>query len=261
MKDYLKPHLQDLPYFRALLRAVEARFYEGITLPEPVLDLGCGDGHFGSLAFEKQHQMGMDPWWGPLTEATSLGTYQYLVCAQGNQMPYPRDYFSSVVSNSVLEHIPDLDPVIKETARVLKPGAQFIFCVPNHRFLDTLSIGRWLDRIKFRSLADSYRNFFNHISRHYHCDSLETWQGRLKKYGFEVEESWDYFQPEALQTLEWGHYFGVPSWFSKFLFNKWILAPADWNLFLTDLLVRPHYERDPRAENGVYSFYITRYLG
>ena len=51
MKDYLTLHLQDLPYFRALLRAVEARFYKDITLPPPVLDLGCGDGHFASLAW------------------------------------------------------------------------------------------------------------------------------------------------------------------------------------------------------------------
>ncbi len=261
MKDYLKPQLQDLPYFRALLRAVEARFYEGITLPEPVLDLGCGDGHFASLAFEAQHQMGLDPWWGPLTEAASRQAYQYLVCAQGDRMPYPRDFFSSAVSNSVLEHIPDLDPVIAETARVLKPGAQFIFCVPNHRFLDTLSIGNWLDRIKLQGLGNKYRSFFNRISRHYQCNSLETWQKRLKKYGFDIEDSWDYFPPSALKTLEWGHYFGVPSLVSKTLFNKWILARTQWNLFLTDLLVRPHYEQEPRAENGVYSFYITRYQG
>ena len=48
--DLLWQHLKDLPYFRALLRAVEARFYADLTLGEPALDLGCGDGHFASLA-------------------------------------------------------------------------------------------------------------------------------------------------------------------------------------------------------------------
>jgi SAM-dependent methyltransferase len=160
-----------------------------------------------------------------------------------------------------LEHIPDLNPVIKEIARVLKPGALFVFCVPNHRFLDALSISRWFKSLRLNGLSKRYRRFFNTISRHYHCDSLEVWEQRLRRHGFVIEDYWDYFSPQALRTLEWGHYFGVPAWVSKKIFNQWILVPRDWNLFLTDLLVRPHYERDSRSENGVYSFYITRYEG
>ncbi len=258
MNDYLTPHLRDLPYFRALLRAVEARFYEDISLPGPVLDLGCGDGHFASLAFQEPLEMGLDPWWGPIQEAGTRSSYQDLVCAEGDHMPYPSDYFSSAVSNSVLEHISDLDPVIKETARVLKPGAPFIFCVPNHRFLSTLSISNGLDKIKLRGLADLYRGFFNRISRHYNCDSYETWKERLEKFGFMIEDSWDYFPPAAFHVLEWGHYFGVPSWVAKLIFGRWILAPTRWNLYLADRLVRPHYESDPRSPDGVYSFYIAR---
>lgn len=258
MKDFLALHLKDLPYFRALLRAVEARFYEGIELPAPVLDLGCGDGHFASLAFDRPLAMGLDPWWGPIREASRRGAYQHLVCGAGDRMPYPSGYFSSAISNSVLEHIPDLEPVLAETARVLKPGAPFIFCVPNQRFLDTLSIGRWLDRIGLKGLAGAYRRFFNRISRHYHCDSYQVWENRLEKYGFRIESWWDYFPPPALRVLEWGHFFGVPAWFSKLLFGRWILASARWNLFLTDRLVRPHYQAEPKSNLGAYSFYITR---
>jgi SAM-dependent methyltransferase len=261
LKDLLTRHLQDLPYFRALLRAVEARFYEDISLPEPVLDLGCGDGHFASLAFSSPLTMGLDPWWGPIKEAVSWGSYHHLVCAVGDQMPYPDDSFNAVISNSVLEHIPDLEPVIAETARVLKPGSPFVFCVPNHRFLGTLSISRWLDRIGLTALAKRYKEFFNRISRHYHCDSHQVWEARLQRYGFVIESSWDYFSPAALHVLEWGHFFGVPSWISKVLFGRWVLAPKHWNLYFTDRLVRPHYERDPESPQGVYSFYVTRLIG
>lgn len=261
MKDYLTPHLKDLPYFRALLRAVEARFYEDISLPGPVLDLGCGDGHFASLTFQEALDMGLDPWWGPISEASTRSSYKSLVCAEGDRMPYASDYFSSAVSNSVLEHIPDLNPVLQETARVLKPGAPFIFCVPNHRFLDTLSISTWLDKIKLGGLADLYRSFFNRISRHYNCDSYGTWKERLEQYGFVIEDWWDYFPQTALHVLEWGHYFGVPAWVSKLIFDRWILAPTKWNLFLTERLVRPYYDCDPRSQDGVYSFYITRWIG
>ncbi len=258
MKDYLTPHLQELPYFRALLRAVEARFYKDMTLTSPVLDLGCGDGHFASRAFEGPLDMGLDPWWGQILEAASRCSYKTLVCAEGNNMPYPSAYFASAVSNSVLEHIPDLDPVILELARVLKPGAPFIFCVPNHQFLSALSLGKFFDKLKLPGFANAYRRFFNRISRHYHCDSPEIWRDRLEKAGFTIEEWWHYFPPEALHTLEWGHFFGVPSWVSKTLFGKWILAPAPWNLFLTRWIVQRHYDLSPRSEKGVYSFYITR---
>ncbi|MCJ7715570.1 MAG: class I SAM-dependent methyltransferase [Anaerolineales bacterium] len=261
MKDYLTPQLQDLPYFRALLRAVEARFYQDLELPQPVLDLGCGDGHFASQAFDEPLDMGMDPWWGPILEAAFYKSYKNLVCAAGDYMPYPARYFSSAVSNSVLEHIPDLDPVLHELARVLKPGSRFIFCVPNHRFLDTLSLGQFFDKLKLFVLAKTYRRFFNRISRHYNCDSHSVWQERLRTAGFVIEEWWDYFPPKALHTLEWGHLFGIPSWVSKVFFGKWILAPVSWNLFITRWIVQRHYDHSPRSKEGVYSFYITRRTG
>jgi hypothetical protein len=38
--QFLFPHLRDLPYFRALVRAVEAEFYQTLDLPAPTLDVG-----------------------------------------------------------------------------------------------------------------------------------------------------------------------------------------------------------------------------
>jgi hypothetical protein len=146
-------------------------------------------------------------------------------------------------------------------ARVLEPGALFIFCVPNHRFLDSLSIGSWLEKAGFSRLADKYRDFFKRISRHYHCDPHPVWEKRLNDHGFVIESWWDYFSPSALKVLEWGHYFGLPSWVCKILFGRWILIPGDWNLLFTDRLVRPHYEGDPCHPKGVYSFYKTRLAG
>ncbi len=255
--NYLWPQLVELPYFRALLRAVEARFYEEIELPAPILDLGCGDGHFAQHAFAHPLDVGVDPWWGPLLEAQEREAYHGLTQADGARLPFPDGYFASAVSNSVLEHIPHLDDVLAETARVLRPGAPFVFCVPNHNFLPTLSVGRALDRLGLRPLGDAYRGFFNRISRHHHCDSPEVWRARLERAGFVVDEWWNYFSPAALRALEWGHYFGLPSWVSKLLFGRWILAPTRWNLAPTYWLVEKHYHEPPRREDGAYTFYRT----
>jgi len=163
--DLLWRHLRDLPAFRALLRAVEAHFYTDLPLARPVLDLGCGDGHFASVAFERPLEAGFDPWWGPLAEARKRQAYHLLTQAEGAQMPYPDGAFATVVSNSVLEHIPRVQPVLAEVARVLRspepfvpgpkdqgpakgrPGGVFYFCVPGPNFLPFLSIGRALDRL------------------------------------------------------------------------------------------------------------------
>jgi SAM-dependent methyltransferase len=249
-----------MPYFRGLLRAVEARFYEDLELPAPTLDLGCGDGHFATLAFNRPLEVGTDPWWGPLTEAQERRAYQSIVQTDGAAQPFPAEHFASAVSNSVLEHIPHLDDVLAETARVLQPGAPFIFCVPNHQFLSSLSVGRGLDKIGLSSLGNAYRAFFNRISRHHHCDDPQTWEARLTKAGFRLEKWWHYFSPAALRTLEWGHYFGIPSLVSKKLTGRWIIAPQPWNLVLTRHLTEPYYNEPLAAEDGVYSFYIARRL-
>lgn len=257
-KDFLWLHLRDLPYFRSILRAVEARFYQDIQLPQPVLDVGCGDGHFASLAFDEPLDVGIDPWTGPVREAGSRGAYRLVIQGDAARIPFPDAYFASAVSNSVLEHIPHLEAVLAETARVLRPGAPFVLCVPNHNFLPGLSAARFLDRLGLGSLASSYRDFFNRISRHHHCDPPEVWIPRLEQAGFEVQRWWHYFSPEMLSVLEWGHYFGLPSLVSQKLFKRWILVPERWNLAPTYRFLKPYYDQPAECENGVYSFYIAR---
>jgi SAM-dependent methyltransferase len=257
-KDFLYLHTRELPYFRGLLRAVESRFYQGLEIPAPTLDVGCGDGSFAGLTFERKLEIGLDPWWSPIHEAVPLNVYDLLTQADGARMPYPSASFGSAISNSVLEHIPHLDDVLVETARVLKPGAPFIFCVPNHNFLPNLSVARFFDAIGLKPLAKAYRAFFNTISRHYHCDDPQVWQKRLEAAGFEVEKYWHYFSPSALATLEWGHYLGFPALVCKKLFGRWILVPSHWNLALTMGMIRRYYEEPVPSEKGSYTFYVAR---
>lgn len=257
-KDYLWLHLRELPYFRALLRAVEARFYADIDLPAPTLDLGCGDGHFATVAFDRQLEVGIDPWGGPIREAAQRGGYRSLVQADGVCIPFNDGTFASALSNSVLEHIPEVESVLVETARVLEPGARFVFCVPNDRFLEHLSIGRALDRAGLLAMANGYRGFFNRISRHHNCDPPEVWERRLERAGFRLERWWHYFPPPALHVLEWGHYFGLPALITRKLSGRWILLPTEANLALTRRLVQHYYDGEAVSSEGVYTFYIAR---
>ena len=249
MKDFLFLHLQDLPYFRALIRGVEATYYQDLDLPAPVYDVGCGDGHFASLTFDRKIDVGLDPWHGPIHLAKKYGAYRGLVEADGAKSPFPSNYFASGFSNSVLEHIPHIDAVLADTARVLKPGAPFYFCVPNPRYLSELSISR--------VLGNWYTEWFRRISRVAHADGSEVWKERLERAGFELIRHWNYFSPSAMRVLEWGHYFGVPSVAARVLTGKWIIGRARWNLWLTEQFVRKYASPEP-VEDGTFTFYIAR---
>jgi SAM-dependent methyltransferase len=254
--DLLWRQLKTMPAFRGLLRAVESTFYDGLALPEPTLDFGCGDGHFAAETFGRRLTAGFDPWWLPLKEARDRRVYRVLAQADGACLPYPSEFFASAVSNSVLEHIPDVEAVLVELNRVLKPGATFVFCSPSEYFLQFLSISGALRRLGLPALAGGYERFFNRTSRHFHCDSPAVWGDRLKRAGFDVEQWWYYFSPAAHRALEWGHYLGLPSAVSKVLFGRWVLWPSRVNLWPTERLLRPYFE-EGRQERGAYVFFVT----
>ncbi|MBN1872804.1 MAG: class I SAM-dependent methyltransferase [Anaerolineae bacterium] len=259
-KDTFCQQLRELPAFRALLRAVEADFYTDLPLPHPILDLGCGDGHFASVAFTEKLDMGCDPWWSPLQEAQKRARYRVLSRASGAGLPFPDASFATVISNSVLEHIPAVEPVIHEVARVLKPEGWFHFCVPGPNFRRFLSVARGLEAIGLRGLAESYRKLFDRISRHYYYDTPEAWQARLERAGLQLERWWSYFSPGALAALEWGHPLGLPSVIVKKLSGRWLLVPQRWNLALTEALLRRYYE-EPLPEEGAYLFFVAKKPG
>jgi SAM-dependent methyltransferase len=247
-KDFLFPQISSLPYFRGLLRAVEASYYQDLPLPSPVYDLGCGDGHFASLTFEQKLDVGLDPWHGPIHEAKKFGAYKSLVEADGARTPFPSNHFASGLSNSVLEHIPHIDDVLKETARILKPNAPFYFCVPNTKHFHALSLTKIFGK--------PYENWFRKISRVHHADEPDVWEKRLNNAGFTLERWWHYFPPASTRVLEWGHYFGLPSLVSRVLTGRWILSPTKWNLWLTEHFVRK-YASTEAVEDGTYTFFVA----
>ncbi|HRN67821.1 MAG TPA: class I SAM-dependent methyltransferase [Promineifilum sp.] len=257
--DLLWQQLKTLPAFRALLRAVEARFYEQIPLPDPILDIGCGDGNFAQLALPgRRITAGIDPWWRPLNKAVKAGNYELPIQALGDYLPFPDNYFASAFSNSVLEHIPDIQPVLNEIGRVLQPGAPFLITTPSHYFTEFLGGGAFFDRLGLNGLGDRYRDFFNMISRHAHTDSPETWANRLAEAGFTIERWQYYFSREALRTLEIGHVQGVPAAAMHALTGHWILAPWESSLGPTERWVRPFFEEEPQLDNGAYLLFVAR---
>jgi SAM-dependent methyltransferase len=255
--DLLWQHVKDLPAFRALLRAVEARFYQDLLpLAEPVLDVGCGDGHFASVAFPRALAAGIDPEPGALREGHARGAYRVLACALGGALPFADSTFATVISNSVLEHIREVDTVLAEISRVLNPSGRFIFCVPGDHFSELLFFTERFRKLRLEGLARIYERHFNRLSRHHHCDGPEVWRVRLAEAGLQLQDSFYYFSRRATHALDLGHYLGAPSLVSRKLFGRWILVPTRWNLAVTERWLRPLYQ-ETRPKVGAYLFCVA----
>jgi SAM-dependent methyltransferase len=256
-KDFLWLHLRELPYFRSILRAVEARFYQGLDLPRPILDVGCGDGHFASVTFESRIDVGVDLHLPSLREAGRRGVYSLLLDSDGTRLPLRSGSLGSAFSNSVLEHLPDLDGVLAEIGRALRPGAPLFFTVPNPGYRTELSFPRFLASLGLRRAARGYQDYFMWMSRTRNMMYEPEWTERLARAGLVVERTARYFSPAALHALEWGHYLGAPSLLARWLTGRWILAPRRWNLWLTERLTRRYYLEMP-CPDGTYSYYFAR---
>ncbi|NIM92534.1 MAG: methyltransferase domain-containing protein [Anaerolineales bacterium] len=256
-KDFLWLNMRELPYFRGTLRAVEGRLVSRVALPEPIIDLGCGDGHFASVTYTQKLSVGLDPSLKAMREAQKRGAYRLLIHANGGSIPFADGAFSSALSNSVLEHIPNLEDVLQEIGRVLKPGAPFVFTVPNPGYRSMLSVPNVLRGVGLKPLASAYEDWFMWMSRTINLFYEEEWIAQLERAEFQVEETFRYFSPSALRALEWGHYFGVPCVLARWTTGRWILSPTRWNLWLTEKAMRRYYEESP-SDDGTYSFYLAR---
>ncbi|MCP4363138.1 MAG: methyltransferase domain-containing protein [Chloroflexi bacterium] len=255
--DLLWRQLKTIPAFRALLRAVESRFYFSVDLPAPTLDVGCGDGHFSQMTFAQPIDAGIDPWWNPLKKSDRSGMYQTLTQGLGSQLPFPDSHFGSAFSNSVLEHIPHLQPVLQDVNRVLQMNGRFLITIPSQYFSAWLGGAVLFEKLHLQGLANHYRRFFNGISRHAHTDSPEVWAARLAQAGFEIERWQYYFSPQALRTLEAGHIQGIPSAIMHAISGHWIVAPWESSLKLTEHWLRPYYSEE-FGEQGAYLLFIAR---
>jgi SAM-dependent methyltransferase len=256
-KDFLREHLLLVPPFRAMVRAVESRFYaETGSIETPALDLGCGDGLFAAVTFDRPFTAGIDP--DPRSIDAALKSGRYLSLFQGDAaaMPFADGEFASVVANCSLEHIPDLESTLGEVHRVLRPGGRFIFSVPSHLFGEMLLGSTLLRRCRLRSLARMYESYFNRISRHYHTYDPHTWLKRLHDHGFKAIFHSYYLNARAHRAFDIAHYISIHCLLSRKLTGRWTTLTPGFMITLYARWFRPFYEA-PNGAPGPYLFFIA----
>ena len=138
----------DVRWVRTLKNMVPARlawFEQSIDWRgKNVLDLGCAGGFMAEAIARKGADVsGIDPAAVAIAAAQSHAegeglSIRYSV-GVGEALPYSDGAFDAIVCVDVLEHVSDLQRVLEEVARVLKPGGLFLFDTINRNPLARLA--------------------------------------------------------------------------------------------------------------------------
>jgi len=122
------------PYILATLRDT------GAAGGSAVLDIGSGGGFLAAtLADAGYDVVGIDPAMSAVRSAAQHVPASFVLGA-GETLLFTNDSFEAVVCSEVLEHVDDVDAVLAEVARVLRPGGVLIFSLPNRTLLSRLAL-------------------------------------------------------------------------------------------------------------------------
>jgi SAM-dependent methyltransferase len=98
-----------------------------------VLENGCGVGMYVEHLTPFAGQVvGLEYDFQRAREARSRSPR--ILCAAGEDLPFPSDAFDLILSHEVLEHVQDDSAALREMVRVLRPGGRLLVFVPNRGY-------------------------------------------------------------------------------------------------------------------------------
>ncbi|HTB64439.1 MAG TPA: class I SAM-dependent methyltransferase [Opitutales bacterium] len=224
-QEFFDYYLPCHPAAHALWRSFECECFAREKLNHPVLDLGCGDGFFAQAVFGPVLDVGVDGNAAEVGQARKRGAHQTVLLASATELPFRAGKFQTVICNSVLEHIPDLDRALAETSRVLASGGRLLLTVPSERYNQDSYFQKFFSQLGLRRFAQAYIRTLNRIFRHYHVNGRETWEQRLAGAGFEVVRVDYIISRPAFHTYEKWLIFAAPAKITKWIFGRWIFSP------------------------------------
>ena len=224
--NFLNNYLKQAPIPLALERTLECEILSKKDFSRPILDIGCGEGLFADILFDEKIDVGIDPDERELTRSKEFNKYNELIKCFGDKIAKPSNSFNTIFSNSVMEHIPDIEPVIREAYRLLSNEGNFYVTLPTNMFDHYVVISRMLDSGGMKNSASKFRKFYNNFWKHYHYYDAAGWRNLFEKNGFKLVEIKEYGTKKICTTNDFLTPFSIFSLFLKKNFNRWTLFPS-----------------------------------
>lgn len=172
-----------------LWRSWEYAAYRHYALPEPVLDVGCGDGGFFRLVWPQvRNVIGIDIDTNVVNIARQSEVYQQVCQAAAHRVPVATASFASAFANCSLEHMDYLPDVLGGIYHSLRPGGLFLSSVVTDKFLEWATLPLLAEYIANPQLAQRLQveyKAYHHLVNYF---SPGAWIELLTQAGFEVLE-------------------------------------------------------------------------
>jgi ubiquinone/menaquinone biosynthesis C-methylase UbiE len=127
--------------------------------PGVALDAACGTGRFAEFLASRGHRViGVDSSPDMLARARQRVPEAEFHVAELDRLPLPDDCVDVIVCALALDHVPRLDPVLAEFARVLRPGGDLVISDIHHELLTRGSAMTTLGPAGEPRIAPSYRH-------------------------------------------------------------------------------------------------------
>lgn len=223
-QDFLKSYLMDAPLPLAVERSWECEILAQQEFPKPILDIGCGEGIFARQLFQDKVDSGLDPNADEIDRAKKFDKYDELLVGFGQEINKPDKSFQTVMCNSALEHMDDINAVLKEVHRVMKDDGLCYLTLPTDNFEQFTGVYQILSGLGIKSLANRYAKFFNKFWRHYHCYPCEQWEEIFAKTGFKVAKRIEYGDKVSCMLNDILAPFSFPAFVAKKTTNRWFLT-------------------------------------
>ena len=250
-EEYFRKYLRISPLCVALWRSVEAKHLSAVDLKRPILDIGCGWGEFAE-AFGAKIDMGVDIAPRDLNAAAKGKMYKNLTLADARDLPFADNSYSSVISISTFEHIPNTRKLLKEIYRVLKPNGALAITMETEE-VDSYTFYRpLLNKIGLVFLSKLLTSAYNSYFHRRNLPPKEKWIRDFKDAGFEIISIKDIISPTVTKLYD---FFILTSWpaqlFRPFIGRRKVFRPK----FVEDLLIKiflKYVEEDEKIGTNLF---------
>ncbi len=213
--------------------------------PEPVLDVGCGDGLFARMAFGSAEVWGIDIDGAEGRWAAASQAYRQVILGDVTQAKLPNAFFSTCVANCSLEHVPRIDLALRTIHQSLRPGGTTYLFVPSADWARHFTSVRLLAWAGAPALSNRLQRAIDTFFKHHHLYDELGWRAVVAESGLEVLACEPVLSTATTVAFEAFLLPSLAGWLNKHLTTRWTNFPS-----LRRVLATPVYHLVKHVMNG-----------